>query len=71
MKKTRSITRFLQIHPEICNIDQHLHMTLRLHTATHETVTHKGLISLHQKRGNDGVKRSLTRGVDIWVALFE
>ena len=46
-------------------------MTLRLHTAAHQAITHKRLITLHQKRGNDSVKWPLTRCVDVGVAVLQ
>ena len=71
MIKARRVTRGLHVHPEVDDIHQHLHMPLRLHCAAHQAEAHKRFTILHDKRGDDGVKRSLARGIDIGMALIQ
>ena len=62
---------FLQIHPEINQIDQNLHVTLRLHGTTHHPETQPGLTILGYKGGNNGVKGAFVRGVGIKMPFFQ
>ena len=71
MIEARRVTGGLHVHPEVDDIHQHLHMPLRLHRAAHQAEAHKWLSILHDKRGDDGVKRSLARGIDIGMTLIQ
>ena len=59
--ETDRVARFLQIHSQIEEIDQHLSMALRLHVAAHHAKGHQGLAVLGHEGRNDGVKGALAR----------
>ena len=71
MTYARGIAGFLQIHPEIHEVDDDLDMALGLHVAAHQpkggvrnpVPSHKG--------GNDGVKRPLSGFEGVGVVRVE
>ena len=71
MEESSRVARFLKVHSKIGDVNQNLHVTLRLHTTSHQSVAHERLSVFEQKGGNDGVERSFTRGVDIGMPLLQ
>ena len=69
--KARRVTSGLHVHSKVDDIHQHLYMPLRLHGTTHETKAHIRFAVFHDKSRNDGVKRPLTRGIHVGVALIQ
>src|SRR5687767_12004078 len=59
------IDRLLNVHLEDQEVEQDLHVALRLHGTAHHAVAHKRLFDaihrLRDERGNDRVQRSLAR----------
>ena len=53
------IARLLEVHPEVDVVDQHLHLSLRLHGPAHDPESHPGLAVLHHESRDDGVERPL------------
>ena len=71
MEESSRVARFLKVHSKIGDVNQNLHVTLRLHTASHQSVAHERFSIFEQKSGNDGVERSFARGIDIGVPLLQ
>src|SRR5215471_9327258 len=61
------VTGFLDVQTEIDLVCEHLYMTLRLHTAAHDTESFPRLAVSHHESGNNGVKRTFPRRVNIRV----
>ena len=59
--EARRVDRLLQIQAAIHQIDQHLHMSLRLDVAAHHAIGHQEPIVLEDHRGNQRVKRPFAR----------
>src|SRR4029077_297155 len=61
---------FLHIQTKINLVCEHLYVTLRLHADAHDTESFAGFAVFHFESWNNGVKRALTRCVNIrmlWV----
>src|SRR5438046_4474025 len=58
---------FLNVQTKINLVCEHLYMTLRLHAAAHDTESFPRFTVFHHESGNNGVKRSFTRRVNIRV----
>ena len=71
MPRARRIAGFLQVHAEVDEVHDDLHVTLRLHAAAHDAERQPGLAVLGDEGGNDGVERPLARRVDVGVAVLE
>ena len=68
MLPARGVAGFLHIQAEIDLVGQHLDVTLRLHPAAHDTERFPRLAAFHHEPGNDGVKRTFARRVNVRVA---
>src|ERR1051326_7946606 len=62
------ITRLLDVQSEIDLVGQHLHVSLRLHSAAHHAECFPGLSIFKHKTGYYRVKRALPRRVYIRVS---
>ena len=71
MVEARGIAGFLQVHAVIDDVDQHLHMALRLHAAAHQAQRHERLAVLLHEGRNDGVEGPLGGFVSIGVRRIE
>src|SRR5437016_14009219 len=58
---------FLDVQTKINLVCEHLYMTLRLHAAAHDTESFPRFTIFHHESGNDGVKRTFARRVNIRV----
>ena len=70
MTRTRRVAGFLQVHAEVDQVYDDLHVPLRLHSTTHHAEGKPRLAVPGDESGNDGVERPLARRVDIGVAIF-
>src|SRR5690349_6649502 len=52
MARARSVAGLLQVHPEVDQVDDDLHMPLRLHGAAHEPERQPGFTVLRDERRN-------------------
>ena len=69
---TGSIKRRLRVKAVVNLVDDHLGVTLRLHVPAHDTEGPDGDIpSLRQEGRDDGMKRTLSRGNLVWMALLK
>jgi hypothetical protein len=61
--EARRVEGLLQVHPEHEQVQQDLHVALRLHVAAHDAVAHERLLAagrgLRHKGGDDRVERTL------------
>ena len=71
MVYTGGVAGFLEAHVEIEQIDENLHVPLRLKVAAHHAEAHHRLAVFGDEGGNDCVERSFAGGVGVWVAGFE
>src|SRR5213593_4703115 len=67
MLPSRSVPGFLDVQTKINLVCEHLYMTLRLHAASHDAKCFPRFAVFHDKSGNDCVKRTLSRCVNIRV----
>src|SRR6476620_4516765 len=67
MLPTGGVSGFLDVQTEIDLVCKHLYMTLRLHTAAHDTESFPRFAVFHHESGNNGVKRTFARRVNIRV----
>jgi hypothetical protein len=67
----RSIARSLRMLLMVNHATDGLHVTLRLHIATHNTKAHLWLALMHKEGWNDGMKRALVRTHFIGVTLLK
>src|SRR6266404_9838876 len=68
MLPARSITGFLHVQTKIDLVCEHLHVTLRLHAAAHDTECFPWFAIFHHETWNNGVKRTFARRVNIRVS---
>src|SRR6516165_9759584 len=61
------VAGFLDVQTEIDLVCEDLYMTLRLHTAAHDTESFPRFAVFHHESGNNSVKRAFTRRVNIRV----
>ena len=61
MPVPRRVPRFLEIHPEVHEIDDDLHMALRLDVAAHDAVCNQRQAIFRDESGDNGMKRTLPR----------
>ncbi len=76
MAEARRVDRLLQIHPEQQEVEQQLHVALRLHRAAHHPEAQPRLVSAVCSRpgdegGDDGVKRKLARPDRVGAARLQ
>ena len=71
MTDPRSITRLLQVHPEVDHVDHDLCMALGLHGTPHHTETHQRFPILGDEGGNNRVKGTFTRLIYIVMPFFQ
>ena len=64
--EARGVAGFLQAHVEVEQVDEDLHVALRLHVAAHDAEAHHGPSVFGEHRGDDGVERPLAGGVASW-----
>src|SRR5437868_13655646 len=66
-----SVDRLLQAHPEIEQIRQHPHVSVRLHRAPDHAKRHEELAVLEHHRSNDRAERALAGLRARWVIRLE
>ena len=71
MLQSRGVARLLQIHTEINQIQNNLHLPLRLHITAHNAETHKWFSILRYKTRNYRMKRSFVRGVAVQKTILQ
>ena len=69
--QARRIARLLEVHAEIDQVDQDLHMRLWLHRPTHNAETQPGLAVFGNECRDDGVERAFARLEAVGMALFK
>ena len=67
----RRFAGLLHVHAEIDQVDQHLHLSLRLHVAAHDAEDEPRLAVLRHHRRDDRVERPLVRFQSIGVLRVE
>src|SRR5207237_3954490 len=65
MLPARSVAGFLHIQTEIDLVGEHLHVTLRLHTAAHDTECFPRFSIFHHKPRDNRVKGAFARSVNV------
>src|SRR4029077_9332996 len=61
------VAGFLDVQTKINLVCEHLHMTLRLHAAAHDTESFPRFAVFHHESWNNGVKRALTGRINVRV----
>src|SRR5262245_32286435 len=61
----------LHVHAEVDHVDEHLHVALGLHIASHYSEAKPGLAVLGHHRGDDRMERALVWLQTIQMILFE
>ena len=69
--EARGIACFLQVHAVIDDVDQYLHMALRLHAAAHQAKGHVGLAILLHERRDDRLEGALSGLIGIGMRRIE
>ena len=65
------VARFLQTHSEVDQVNNDLHVSLWLHSTTHEAKAYVRLTIFGDKGRNDGMERALTGFVGIEMTFLQ
>ena len=73
MFDARGFTGFLHVHAEVDQVDQHLHVALRLEISPHDAEHQVRPVVLGHHRGDDRVERAFVRlqAVEVFVVEGE
>ncbi len=71
MTNARGVAGFLQVHAEVDEVHQNLHVPLRLHVAAHHAEAQPRLAVFRHEGRDDGVEGALAGLVDIKMAFFQ
>ncbi len=69
VQDARRVAGFLEVHAEVDQVDQDLHLALGLGGAAHHPEGKPGLAVFGDEAGDDGVEGPLVRLVDVGMAL--
>ena len=71
MLEARHVACRLQVRAQVDHVDEHLHVSLRLHAAAHQPERDQWLAILHDEGGDDRVERALARRDDVRAFRIE